>query len=383
MLTNTVLPYINPADPLHMDVDLAALKDNYRQVQKLVGPSTKIMASIKGNGYGVGSAPVAAALRDMGVYAVATGAIGDAMAIRNAGNDVPIHMFAGVLPEALGILFANNLTPTIYNKQLADAAAQVATTRRWKVFVKVDAGAGRLGVPLDETESFVLELSKNSNLEIEGIFTHLPFAGEAGLAWAREGLEKFDAVVDGLRRKGLEVPIHQSLASIGVIKGLQTATNTVCVGHLLFGGLGRFGPDDEIASHFQPVHKTIRTRIIDVRRYADDASVGTSGKVDLKAGAVLGTIPIGLHEGYRAGTAGQTPYMLVGGKRVPVISVTQEYCVLDLTRHPSAVVGDEVIALGEDGEDRIAIEEMAMWQGRTPLQVAMSMDLAMPKHYLV
>ena len=297
------------------------------------------------------------------------------------GNDVPIHMFPGVLPDALPILYANHLTPTIYNQQLADAAADVARSK-WNVFIKIDAGFGRLGVPLEDAEAFVLSVAKKPNLAIEGIFTHLPFAGEAALGWVNDRLHRFDDLVARIRRRGLEIPIRQSLASSGVIKGLSTASNTVCVGHLLFGGLGRFGPDDTIASQFEPVHKTIRTRIIDARRYTSDVMVGSGGKLSLKSGAMLGTVPLGLHEGYRAGAAGCQPFMLIDGVMAPVVSVSQEYSVLDISSHSQVSVGDEVIALGSSGDIRITIEEMAAWQGRTPLQVVMSMDRAIPKHYL-
>lgn len=375
--------YIDPADPIRMDIDIAALKSNFHAVRNLVGNGMKVMASVKGNGYGAGAAPVAAALRDLGVYAVATGAIQDAMAIRNAGNNVPIHMFAGVLPAALGIYHANNLTPTIYNQELAEAANDVAASRRWKVFIKVDAGTGRLGVPLDQAERFILDVARKPNLEIEAVFTHLPFAGDAPLPWINEHLQKFDDLADRVRRQGVEIPIRQSLASIHVIKKLQTTTNAVCVGHLLFGGLGRFEPRDEaLAARFKPVHKSVTTRLIDARRYTSGVMAGTSGKLDLKQGSMLGTIPIGLHEGYRPGAAGRTACMLIDGVRVPVVSVSQEYTVLNLTDHPHAAIGDEVVALGESGDDRITIEELAKWQGNSPLHIAMAMDRAFPKHYI-
>src|SRR5262245_8587557 len=98
LLTNQAdIGFVDATDPVRMDVDLEALRSNYKVVQSLVGDGIKIMASIKGNGYGVGAVPVAATLREAGVFAVATGGIRDALAIRNAGNDVPIHMFPGIL----------------------------------------------------------------------------------------------------------------------------------------------------------------------------------------------------------------------------------------------------------------------------------------------
>lgn len=368
------------ADPLHMEIDLHALETNYRAVKECIGPGVQIIASVKGNGYGAGVAAIAATLEKVGAYGVATGGIRDALAIRQAGNRIPIHMFPGILPEAIGVLYENDLMPSIYTNELADAASEVAR-KPWKVFVKVDSGLGRVGIPVEEAETFVLDLARKPNILVEGIFTHLPFADAAGKSWAAEGLERFDDLVARIERKGLQIPIRQSVATTGVLMRLKSACNAVCVGHLLFGGLGRLRPEFTHIPEFRPVHKSIRTRLINVRHYKTDSVAGAGGKISMKAGTVTGTIPIGLHEGYRAGAPGQTPQMLVGAVRVPVLFVSQEYSVLDLTTVDQPQVGDEVFVLGGNGSNRITIEEIAKWQDTSPLHVVMAMDGTMPKYY--
>ena len=49
----------DPTHPAWMEVDLDALAHNYGLIQSLVGPELRIIASVKGNGYGVGIVEVA------------------------------------------------------------------------------------------------------------------------------------------------------------------------------------------------------------------------------------------------------------------------------------------------------------------------------------
>jgi alanine racemase len=352
-----------------MEVDLAALEINFREVRRLVGPETKIIASVKGNGYGLGVVPVTRVLQRLGAYAVATGSIKDAMNVRRAGLAIKVHMFAGNLPEGIAELLRHDLIPSVYNLETARAVSET-TKKPAAVFIKVDCGLARLGVPVDEAEAFVKAVAALPNIVVEGLFTHLPFGNAAGRDWARSCLERFDALVGQLKRSGIEIPVTQSLASSGVACRLPTTCNTVCTGHLLYGGLARVPPELGDVAGFRPVLKAVKSRLIHVARQT------------LKGGGATGVIPFGLYDGYRPAVPGQAAEMVVGGRRVPVLSVSQEYATLDLSAVADVALGDEVTALGRDGQEDITIEEMARWFGGIPLNVLMSLNERLPYRYL-
>ncbi len=352
-----------------MEVDLAALEINFREVRRLVGPETKIIASVKGNGYGLGVVPVTRVLQRLGAYAVATGSIKDAMNVRRAGLAIKVHMFAGNLPEGIAELLRHDLIPSVYNLETARAVSET-TKKPAAVFIKVDCGLARLGVPVDEAEAFVKAVAALPNIVVEGLFTHLPFGNAAGRDWARSCLERFDALVGQLKRSGIEIPVTQSLASSGVACRLPTTCNTVCTGHLLYGGLARVPPELGDVAGFRPVLKAVKSRLIHVARQT------------LKGGGATGVIPFGLYDGYRPAVPGQAAEMVVGGRRVPVLSVSQEYATLDLSAVADVGLGDEVTALGRDGQEDITIEEMARWFGGIPLNVLMSLNERLPYLYL-
>lgn len=371
----------NPAHPAWMEVDLDALAHNYREIRRLVGPETQIVASVKGNGYGVGIVESARVLERLGVCAIATGSFLDALAVRRAGMGIKIHMLPGNLPEGVEALLQHDLIPTVYNQETARAVSEAAT-RPTPIFIKVDAGLGRLGVFLEEAEGFVKEVAQLPRIVIEGLFTHLPFRTASGKAWALPRIRRFDDLVSRLAQDGYSIPITQSLASSGVMCQVETRCSAVCVGHLLYGGLARVAPGLADLSRFRSVLAAVRTRLIHVARYRADTTVGSAGNLTMRAGSSHGVVPIGRYDGYRPPVAGETAVMLVHGQRAPVLSVSQEYVTLDLTEIQTPQVGDEVVVLGESGGKEITIEEMAGWSGGIPLDILMAFSKRFPTVYL-
>ncbi|MFN8215612.1 MAG: alanine racemase C-terminal domain-containing protein [Solirubrobacterales bacterium] len=112
---------------------------------------------------------------------------------------------------------------------------------------------------------------------------------------------------------------------------------------------------------------------------------------------MVGIVPIGLADGYRA-SRGAVPRMLLRGRRVPVVDVYHQgasataeatavkpslhYTMLDLTEVPDARVGEEVVVLGSAGGQEVRIEEIAAWQGTSPLEVLTSISSRAPFRYL-
>jgi alanine racemase len=92
------------------------------------------------------------------------------------------------------------------------------------------------------------------------------------------------------------------------------------------------------------------------RRHGDDLlGAGPGG---LAADATVGVVLIGMDNGYRAAAAGDA-FMLCRGRRCPVVGVSAEYTVIDLSGVPGAAVGDRVTIIGEDEGDAITVESLA------------------------
>ena len=128
---------------------------------------------------------MAQALDGEGLAAFMTGSFDEARRLREAGLRTPIVMFAGALPEGMADLVSAGLVPTIVDRAGAEAVARAAAGMPAPAYVKVDAGLGRLGVPLEEAETFLAGLAAMPGLEVQGLYTHLPFGDARGRDWAQ------------------------------------------------------------------------------------------------------------------------------------------------------------------------------------------------------
>jgi len=357
-------------------IDLDALRHNYAEVRRLAGPDIKIMPAVKADGYGHGAVGVARALSDLGAFALVTGAFEEALAIRQAGVKTPILMLGHCPPEALPEVTAAGFIPTIVDMAGAAAVATSSGPPR-AVYIKVDCGLRRLGVALEAADAFVRAVAAMPGVKIEGLYTHVPFHDNAGAEWSRARLAAFDGLVRRLAAAGIEIPVTQAMASANLLAGHSDASNAVCVGHLLYGlpcADGEIGD----ASAFKPVLAAVSTRLIHVSTHAGAPAGSAAGPSPYgrRNATTIGVIPVGLSDGLRSPREGQTMEMLVRGRRVPVLGVSLEHCVLDLgavTNIGAAMpeVGDEVVVIGAEGKERIGLADLATWHGCSEREVMM------------
>ena len=356
-------------------IDLGALEHNYREVARRTGTGVKIIASIKADAYGHGAVACARRLEKAGVYALATGDVAEAAAMREAGIRAPILIFGSFLPEDIPSLLARDLIPTVYNLEAAEAVSRAAHTPS-PVYVKVDCGLGRLGVALDDAAGFVRRIAALPNLRVAGLYTHIPFFDQASRARTETRLPAFEALADSLSRE-IGPMVTQALASSAVLAGLKDRCNAVCVGHVLYG-LSSMAPGQADLSAFRPVLREIGSRLIHVAHHPAGRDLAIGGHYGIANAMVTGVLPVGAQHGFRNAAPGGRIEALIRGRRVPVMSVTLEHTTLDLTGIDSPRLSEEVLLLGGDGPQRITLDDIAGWQGRPPLEVTMTFSKRLP-----
>jgi alanine racemase len=354
--------------PAWMDVDLGAIEHNYLNAVRLAGPGRQVIAAVKGNAYGHGVVDVAKALDRHGIYAFWTGHVPEALAMRRAGIQTKIIMFGGYVPETISELVENDLVPTIYDDVGFDQAVKAGNGKPVPVYVKVDAGLGRLGVSLENARAFVHRIADCSALRLEGIYTHLPFKDEAGEAWALGRSKLFAALLDDLRRDGVEPPVTQLWGSSGFLAGLPDPTNAVCLGHILYG-LSPLNYEVPALAGFRRACGRLSSRLISVARHAPGDALGVLGLYQTAQAITTGVVSFGLGDGLRRAVNGGTIQVLVRGQHVPVVGFSLEHAVVDLSGVAAAQVGDEVVLFGREGNVEISLQDWAEWFGCGPMEV--------------
>ncbi|MBM3517622.1 MAG: alanine racemase [Alphaproteobacteria bacterium] len=351
------------AHPSHWaEVDIANLHHNYAVVRRRLRRK-KLIGSVKADAYGHGAVRIAQELAALGVDALTTGSPDEALAIRRGGVRVPIIMLGCCPPGELPDLARAGLLPTITD--LAGARVLAGAMRYpTAVYVKVDCGLGRLGIPLADAPAAIRAIAAQPPLVVAGIYTHLPFHDAAGREWARAGLARFDHLLRALAEEGVSPAITQARASAGLFADLEDAANSVCAGHALYG----FGLTDAAvagADELRPALRAITTRLI----HLADQTPGTrqGAPYGHSAARRTGVIPIGTADGLRRPPEGRPVPVVVRGHRVRLIGVSLEHAVVDLDEAPEAAVGDAVSLLGEG----VTLAELAALNGVTEREVLM------------
>jgi alanine racemase len=351
--------------PNWMLVDLDVLRANYGEIVRRSG-DRRVVASVKADGYGHGVIEVSRALTDAGCDSLWTGHIGDALAIRAAGIDAEVVLFGGYTPDQIPGLVGAGLVPTVVDLAGAAEAASCGAS----VYVKVDAGLGRLGVPVDAAGSIIREMAALPGITIAGIYTHLPFSDRAGREWAVSKGAVFTELLDGLAREGVRPGFTQMWGTCGLLANLPDATNAVCVGHALYG-LSPFTDPTLSDADLRPVLTELGASLIHVAEHPHD--VGAGGYLT-RGVSKVGVIPFGVTDGMRRVDATFEPHALVRGQRVPIVGTSLEHTVLDLAAVPDAVVGDRVVLVGSGGGQHISVTEWAASIGCSELDAVLAVS---------
>src|ERR1041384_5926308 len=97
--------------PTYCTIDLAALRWNFNQVKKLVGPRVKVLSVVKANAYGHGAVACARALTDAGSDAFGVATVEEAIELRAAGIRAPLLVLTAICPEQLDEFLKYDLIP--------------------------------------------------------------------------------------------------------------------------------------------------------------------------------------------------------------------------------------------------------------------------------
>src|SRR5690349_14343514 len=324
-----------PLRPTTLEIDLDAAAHNLRAVRALVGPARSIFAVVKADGYGFGAAEMGAVFARSGADWLAVADLAEGVRLRERGITIPILVYPNSLPDAAPAALAHRLVPTLVDLESARAYARAASGP-CPVFVKIDVGLERLGVPAEQAVKTILAMLELPHLTLAGLCAH-PHAEVGGdRAYADWQAGRFTAVVDELEARGVRVPVRLLAASPFVLRFPHTYLNAVDPGRMLYGITF---PGETPPVPLRPALVALATRVIAVKEIAPRERFAEQAPVPVTRAMRLGVVPMGTADGLRWLHAGR---VLVRGRAVPLVgSPSLEHTRVDLTAVPDAAVRSE------------------------------------------
>jgi len=136
------------ARPAQAIINLKALRHNFQLAASLSSPGLAL-AVVKANAYGHGAVPVARALADL-APAFGVACIEEALELRAAGIENPILLLEGIFSaDEVSVASENDFWLMLENDQQFSAIENANVTKALKVWLKVDTGMHRLGLPVE------------------------------------------------------------------------------------------------------------------------------------------------------------------------------------------------------------------------------------------
>lgn len=224
-------------------VETQKIKDNLKIVREIVEKSdkeTKLIAVIKGNGYGLGLIEYAQFLADNGIEIFAVATVEEAVKLRKNGISQDILMMSSTaVKEDIEILIKNDIIVTIGSKESGKIADEIAHEMGKKVraHIKIDTGFGRYGFIYSQKEEMVDAIKSWKNIQIEGMFSHFSIAFYGSGKETREQYEKFIKCAEVLKNNGIEAKMLHICNSSAFLRFPEMHLNAVRVGSVLLGRL--------------------------------------------------------------------------------------------------------------------------------------------------
>ena len=366
------------------EIDLDALRHNYRLIARLAGPA-KVCAVLKADAYGHGDVMTGQVLAQEGAEWFAVSSLSEALHLRRAGLEQPVLVLGHTDPAQALVLHRQRIIQAVYSPEYARALSAVAVAARCTVqaHLKVDTGMGRIGFgALADPEGAVEQLAacwQLPGLEVGGLFQHFSVADSTeleDLAYTKRQHALFCQVRDGLRARGLDTGLCHCCNSAGLLTHPDWGMDLVRAGIILYG----IDPSGQVGlPGLRPVLR-LKATVSQVKALHPGESVSYGRAFTAEHAMRVATLCAGYADGYPRLLSGKGRVCL-RGKAAPVLGrVCMDQMVVDVTGIPGVQSGDEAVLFGAEGPGD-TVCTVADKAGTIPYEILCGVTRRVPRVY--
>src|SRR5699024_1484944 len=215
-------------------------------------------------------------------------------------------------------------------------------------------------------------------IDVSGVFTHFATADEEDLDYYQMQLDRFEPMLERIRvqvKKDVFVHVGNSAASLRQASKLFNAVRF---------GIGMYGlyPSQYLQENspfqLEPA-LTLKTQLTHVKKVSPGEAISYGATYRTDQEEWIGTLPIGYGDGIQRKWQGLD--VLIDGKRMPLIGrICMDQCMVRLDR--AYIIGKEVIFIGEQGDEKISLDEIAPGFNTINYQIACLFTKRLPRFYL-
>jgi len=340
-----------------VEVDLGNFAANWAEMKRLVGPTTQIMQVVKADAYGHGAIEISNVALINGASCLGVANADEGVQLRVSGITAPVIILSPATDSEIDQIIKYNLIPSVSDLGFAREFQKRARKAgiRAPIHIEVDTGMGRGGTTREEAVPVIREIATFPNLRLEGIFTH--FAESEILSYYNDlQWRSFAEILEQLTAHNITIPVRHISNSGAILNYPQFHLDLVRPGIISYGIYP--SPETRAKATLAPV-MSFKTRVVLVKEFPEGYSIGYGRTFITRRPTRIATIPVGYGDGF-GWLLGNQGEALIRGRRVPIAGrISMDMCTLDISQIPECLVGEEVVLMGQQGDERITADEIA------------------------
>ena len=365
------------------EIDLAALKSNYKNIKALSGDAD-IIAAIKADAYGHGALKVAWELIKDGVSCLAVATLMEAVSLREGGIMSPILILSPAPRENIKDLIDLSIITVVTSYDdaflLSEMATKTSAKKKPKIYIALDTGMGRIGFIYNEDSvEEIKKIASLPNIEIKGLFSHFASATSEDDAYTLNQLETFAAFKSDIEN-AVGTQLYSTISNSGAILFFpEAAFDAVRPGLILYG----LYPSEESKEKISltPV-MSIKANIVYLKKVPAGFSISYNSTFTTSKESLIATLPIGYADGL-ARILSNRGRVLVNGEYAPIVgNINMDQTMIDVTNIPNVKEYDEVVIMGSQSGKSISADEIADTAGTINYEIVARFGIRLPKVYI-
>ncbi len=354
-----------------LEIDLDAIKHNFRYFKHKISSDTKMMCMVKAFGYGSGTFEVSKTLQDLGADYLGVAFADEGVLLRDAGIKVPI-MVMNTDAQTMNLLNQYHLEPVVYSAANLNEYMNLLGTGKGEIHLEIDTGMHRLGFNPSE----IIESAKRipENIKVKSIFTHLAVSEDASKDTFTERQAKvyYETVAKIESILGYSVIKHISNTG-GIQRFAYLQSDMVRLGIGLYGLM----PNGLVNKDLQVV-ATLTSTITQIHTVLPFEGIGYGQHDSDPAERKIATIAMGYADGLSRRFGKKVGGVLINGLFAPFVgNICMDMAMIDVTEI-DCQEGDSVEIFGKN----LSINEMSYRGGTISYEILTNISQRVPRIYL-
>lgn len=346
----------------YVEISLKNIEDNVRTLISKYNDYKYYFGVVKADCYGHNDIKTVESIINGGCNYLAVATLDEAMSIRKYLKDIPILCLGIINQEYINECIKNNITITISNLSYLEKLIKYDTTNL-KVHIKVNTGMNRLGVNNKEEFNKIYQLIKDSNLYLEGIYTHIYEASNEELTLKQ--FNKFESITSDINLE--EIPIVHLCASDATMNYKKLPYANGCRLGIAMYGLAE-NKELNLKSTF-----SLYSNIIQINE-VENETVGYNGTYKVNEKEYIAVVPIGYADGIIRKNTGRSVF--INEKEYKIVgNICMDMLFIKVDKETK--VGDKVTII----KDINHIESIAKHLDTISYEVMCSIGKRVPRIY--